>query len=375
LAKDYYEILGVGREASDDEIKKAYRKVALKYHPDRNPDSKEEAEGKFKEASEAYSVLSDGDKRRQYDQFGHAAFEGGQGFGAGDFGFGAGASMFEDVLGDIFGDFFSGGGRRGRRSSGIRGDDLRYDLEISFEDAVNGTETPVTIPRTVACETCEGSGAKPGTDPEVCPACRGAGQVRYQQGLFQIAKTCGQCNGQGQVIRTPCKKCRGGGSSREMRTIKVKVPAGVDDGSRLKLRGEGEAGSRGGPTGDLYVVLHVSEHSIFVREGSHIVCEVPVGMSQAALGTKLDVPTLEGLVKMTIPAGTQSGRLFRLRDKGVLDLRSGRKGDQIVRVLVETPQKLNKKQKELMKQFAKLEKDSDESLVAGFAGKVRDLFG
>lgn len=372
MAKDYYDILDVGREASVEEIKKAYRKLALKYHPDRNPDSKEEAKQKFKEASEAYAVLSDADRRRQYDQFGHAAFDGAQGFGAG--GFGVGASMFEDVLGDIFGDFF-GGGRRGRRAGGVRGDDLRYDLEISFEEAVNGTEKPVSIPRTVSCETCSGSGAKPGTEPEVCPACRGAGQVRYQQGLFQIAKTCGQCNGDGQVIRTPCKKCRGSGSSRATRSIKVKVPAGVDDGSRLKLRGEGEAGMRGGPTGDLYVVLHVAPHPIFEREGSHIICELPVTMSQAALGTKIDVPTMEGLVKMTIPAGTQSGRLFRLRDKGVRDLRSGRKGDQIVRVIVETPQNLTKKQKELLKQFDKANGDGSESLVAGFAGKVRDLFG
>jgi molecular chaperone DnaJ len=372
VAKDYYDILGVGRQASDDEIKKAYRKLALKFHPDRNPDSKADAETQFKQATEAYAVISDPEKRRQYDQFGHAAFDGGQ--GAGDFGFGAGASMFEDVLGDLFGDFF-GGSRRGRRGGGVRGDDLRYDMEITFEEAVNGAETPVTIPRTVACDTCHGNGAKPGTEPEVCPACRGAGQVRFQQGLFQIAKTCGQCNGQGHVIRTPCKKCRGDGSAREMRTIKVKIPAGVDDGSRLKLRGEGEAGARGGPTGDLYVVLHVAPHSIFAREGSHIVCEVPVTMPQAALGAKLDVPTLGGLVKMTIPAGTQSGRLFRLRDKGVRDLRSGRKGDQIVRVLVETPQKLNKKQKDLLKKFDKLEEEGGDSLVAGFAGKVRELFG
>jgi len=374
VAKDYYDILAVDREASEEEIKKAYRKVALKYHPDRNPDSKEEAKAKFKEASEAYAVLSDREKRRRYDQYGHAAFDGAQGFGAGDFGFGAGASAFEDVLGDIFGDFF-GGGRRGRRGGGVRGDDLRYDLEISFEEAVNGAEKPISVPRTVSCDTCSGSGAKPGTEPEVCPACRGAGQVRYQQGLFQIAKTCGQCNGEGSVIRTPCKKCRGSGSSRSTRSIKVKVPAGVDDGSRLKLRGEGEAGMRGGPTGDLYVVLHVTPHAIFEREGSHIVCELPITMSQAALGTKLDVPTMEGLVKMTIPPGTQSGCLFRLRDKGVRDLRTGRKGDQIVRVLVETPQKLTKKQKELLKQFDKAADEGADSLVAGFAGKVRDLFG
>lgn len=371
MAKDYYDILGVGHDSSDDDIKKAYRKLALKFHPDRNPESKEAAEAQFKEATEAYSILSDGSKRRQYDQFGHAAFGGGP--GGGDFG--AGASMFEDVLGDIFGDFFGGGGGRRTRRGGVRGDDLRYDMDITFEEAANGTEKPISIPRTVACESCAGSGAKAGTEPEVCPACRGAGQVRFQQGLFQVAKTCGQCNGQGSVIRTPCKACRGGGVSREMRTIKVKVPSGVDDGSRLKLRGEGEAGQRGGPTGDLYVVLSVEPHPIFVREGSHIVCEVPVSMSQAALGTKIDVPTLEGLVKMSIPAGTQSGRLFRLRDKGVVDIRSGRQGDQIVRVLVETPHKLSKKQKELLKEFEKLGEEAGDSLVGGFAAKIRDLFG
>ena len=380
--KDFYETLGVGRDASDDEIKKAYRQLALKYHPDRNPDNKEEAEAKFKEASEAYQVLADADKRRQYDQFGHAAFEGGGagGFGGFDFagGFGAGASMFEDVLGDLFGDFFGGGGGGGRggRSRAARGQDLRYDLEIAFEDAVNGAEKEISVPRSVTCQPCSGSGAKAGTNPETCPACKGAGQMRMQQGLFQIAKTCGQCNGQGQIVRNPCPSCRGSGMSRDMRTIKVKIPSGVDNGSRLKLRGEGESGHSGGPTGDLYVVLHVESHSIFEREGTHLVCDMPISMAQAALGAKIDVPTLDGVVKMTVPAGTQTGKLFRLRGKGVRDIRSGRKGDEIVRVTVETPVHMSKKQKQLLREFDEAGGESNsESMVSGFAGKVRDLFG
>lgn len=369
--KDFYEILGVGHDASDDDVKKAYRKLALKYHPDRNPDDKEQAETRFKEASEAYQVLSDAEKRSQYDRFGHAAFDQAQGF---DFGFGAGASAFEDVLGDLFGDFFGGGRRRSGRSRAVRGDDLRYDLDIGFEDAIRGTEHEVTVPRTVSCSSCTGSGAKGGTDAEVCPACQGAGQVRFQQGLFQIAKTCGQCNGEGRVIRTPCPACRGTGNHQEMREIRVKIPAGVDEGSRLKLRGEGESGLRGGPTGDLYVVLHVAPHPLFAREGSHIVCELPVSMVQAALGAKIDVPTIDGVVKMSIPAGTQTDKLFRLKGKGVRDLRTGRHGDQIVRVVVETPGQLTRKQKDLLKQFAQAGKEDHESLVAGFAGKVRELF-
>lgn len=374
--RDYYEILGVGRDADADTIKKAYRKLALKYHPDRNPDDSEVAAAKFKEASEAYQVLSDSEKRGQYDRFGHAAFE--QGMGGFDFGFGAGGgAAFEDVLGDLFGDFFGGfGGRRGSRGRGTRGDDLRYDLEIDFEHAIRGSERDITIPRTVACDDCSGSGARTGTEPETCSACQGAGQVRFQQGLFQIAKTCGQCNGEGRVVRDPCAACRGVGTRQEMRDIRVRIPAGVDDGARLKLRGEGESGLRGGPTGDLYVVLHVRQHPLFQREGSTLICELPVPMTTAALGAKIDVPTLDGLLKMNIPAGTQSGKLFRLKGKGVPDLRSGRQGDLIVRVLVETPTQLNRKQKDLLKKFAEAGGDSSgQSLVSGFADKVRELFG
>lgn len=372
--RDYYETLGVSRGASAEEIKKAYRALALKYHPDRNPDNTKEAEAKFKEASEAYQILSDADKRAQYDRFGHAAFATGEGFGG--FDFGAGASMFEDVLGDLFGDFFGGGrGRRGRR--GTRGEDLRYDLEVTFDEAVSGAERQISIPRTTSCSTCNGNGAKPGTEPETCPTCRGAGQVRFQQGLFQVAKVCGTCNGEGRIVRTPCTACRGSGATQETREIKVRIPAGVDDGSRLKLRGEGEAGTYGGPPGDLYVMLHVRPHAIFQREGPHIVCELPISMVQAALGAQVDVPTLKGMVKMSVPAGTQSGRLFRLKGKGVPDLRSGSRGDQVVRVVVETPTHMTRKQKDLLKRFeaASDESSERESLVAGFAGKVRELFG
>jgi len=371
--RDYYEVLGVGRDADADAIKKAYRQLALKFHPDRNPDDSEGASVRFKEASEAYQVLSDGDKRAQYDRFGHAAFE--QGGGGFDFAAG-GASMFEDVLGDLFGDFFGGfGGRRGGRSRAVRGEDLRYDLDIDFEEAIHGTDKEISIPRSVSCDDCSGSGARAGTEAETCPACQGAGQVRFQQGLFQIAKTCGQCNGGGRVIRTPCPTCRGLGTRRDMREIRVRIPAGVDEGARLKLRGEGESGMRGGPTGDLYVVLHVAPHPLFKREGNMLVCDLPIPMAMAALGAKVDVPTLDGLIKMTIPAGTQNDRLFRIKGKGAPDLRSGRQGDLIVRVVVETPTKLTRKQKDLLKKFNDAGSDSDHSLVSGFADKVRELFG
>lgn len=282
--------------------------------------------------------------------------------------------MFEDVLGDLFGDFFGGGRRRGRPRP-TRGDDLRYDLELSFDEAVSGAEKRITVPRTVGCGSCAGSGAKAGTAPETCPACQGAGQVRFQQGLFQIAKTCAQCNGEGRIIRTPCPTCRGIGSVRDKRDIKVRVPAGVEDGSRLKLRGEGEAGLNGGPTGDLYVVLQVAPHPIFQRDGAQVLCEIPVSMVQAALGADIEVPTLDGVNKLEIPPGTQTGRLFTLRGKGVKDLRTGRRGDQIVRVVVETPIRLSKQQKKLLKEFEEAGSQAQDSMVATFAKKVRDLLG
>lgn len=377
MPRDFYDILEVGREAGADEIKKAYRKVALKFHPDRNPDDKEGAEAKFKEASRAYEILSNADKRAQYDRFGHAAFDGPGGGGGFDFGggFGGGAGAFEEVLGDLFGDFFGGGRRGGGRSRAVRGDDLRYDLEVNFEDAVSGVEQRITVPRTVSCETCEGSGSKSGTTPETCPACEGKGQVRFQQGLFQIAKTCGQCNGEGRINRSPCATCRGNGRKRAMREISVKIPAGVDTGSRLKLRGEGEAGQRGGPPGDLYVVIAVKPHKLFEREGTSVICRVPVSMVDAALGTKLEVPTLDGMVKMTVPPGTQSGKVFKITGKGIPDLRTHRRGDQYVAIEVEIPVNLTKKQRKLLTEFSTEGEKHGASLVSGFASRVREFMG
>jgi molecular chaperone DnaJ len=367
--RDYYEVLGVTRDTTSDEIKKAYRKVALKNHPDRNPDDAQ-AEERFKEASEAYQVLSDSERRDQYDRFGHAAFQ--QGMGGGGFDFsGAG---FEDIFGDIFGDFFGGG--RGRRSQNRarRGDDLRYDLEIDFEEAIFGVETAIRIPRLGECETCRGSGAKEGSAPETCLVCAGTGQLRYQQGLFSIAKTCTECHGEGKMLRDPCASCRGSGSVREQQTLSVKIPAGVDTGSRLKLRGEGEGGVRGGPAGDLYVVLHVREHELFRREGNDILCDVPIGFTQAALGAELEVPTPHGKVKMKIPQGTQSGRVFRVKGKGAPDVRGYVHGDALVRVAVETPRKLTAKQRELLEEFARISGEEVHPISKSFFEKVKELF-
>lgn len=366
--RDYYEVLGIERTASAEEIKKAYRKVALKYHPDRNPDDKH-AEERFKEASEAYQVLSDPERRAQYDRFGHAAFEQGAGFGGFDFS----AAGFEDIFGEVFGDFF-GSGRRGRNRA-RRGDDLRYDLEISFEEAVFGAEKTLRIPRLATCEDCQGSGSRNGAPRESCGACRGTGQIRFQQGLFSIAKTCGQCQGQGTVLRDPCRTCGGSGTVRTQQSLSVKIPAGVDTGSRLKLRGEGEAGYNNGPAGDLYVIVHVREHPLFRREGANVICEVPIGITQAALGAEIDVPTPHGKVKMKIPAGTQSGNVFRLKGKGVPDLRGYGHGDALVRVVVETPRKLTAKQRALLEEFARLSGEEVHPISKGFFDKVKEMFG
>ncbi len=366
--RDYYEVLGVGRDAGAEEIKKAYRKVALKLHPDRNPGDKS-AEEKFKEASEAYQVLSDPERRAQYDRFGHAAFEQGAGFGGFDFS----AAGFEDIFGEIFGDFF-GGPRRGR-SRARRGDDLRYDLEISFEEAVFGAEKTIRVPRLQTCTDCQGSGAREGSGRETCSACRGSGQLRYQQGLFSIARTCSQCQGQGSVLRDPCRTCGGAGAVRAQQSLSVRIPPGVDTGSRLKLRGEGESGASGGPAGDLYVVLHVREHPLFTRDGNDVVCEVPIGFTQAALGAEIDVPTPHGKVKMRVPAGTQSGNVFRLKGKGVPDVRGYGHGDALVRVVVETPRKLTAKQRELLEEFARLSGEDVHPISKGFIEKVKELFG
>lgn len=366
--RDYYEVLGVGQSAGAEEIKKAYRKIALKSHPDKNPGDAA-AEERFKEASEAYQVLCDPERRAQYDRFGHAAFEQGAGFGGFDFSSGG----FEEIFGDIFGDFF-GGQRRGR-SRTRRGEDLRYDLEITFEEAVFGVEKTVRVPRLAVCEDCKGSGSKNGTPRETCSACRGSGQLRFQQGLFSIAKTCGQCQGQGSVLRDPCRKCGGAGAVRIQHTLSVRIPAGVDTGSRLKLRGEGENGLHGGTAGDLYVVLHVREHPLFGREGNDIVCDVPIGFTQAALGAEIDVPTPHGKVKMKVPAGTQSGNVFRLKGKGVPDVRGYGHGDALVRVVVETPKKLNSRQRELLEEFARLSGEEVHPISKGFLDKVKEMFG
>ncbi|WP_151705237.1 molecular chaperone DnaJ [Nitrincola alkalilacustris] len=344
--KDYYELLGVSRDSSDRDIKKAYRRLAMKYHPDRNPDNPE-AEEKFKEFSEAYEVLSDAQKKAAYDQFGHAGV---QGQGGGGFHGGGFEGNFSDIFGDVFGDIFGGGGGQ-RRSSVQRGADLRYNLDLSLEEAVRGCEKSLRVPTLVACDVCDGSGAKPGTSPRTCSTCGGVGQVRMQQGFFSVQQTCPTCHGRGKVIPDPCTACHGHGRVEKVKTLQVKIPAGVDTGDRIRLAGEGEAGGNGGPAGDLYVQVSVREHPIFQRDGKHLFCEVPISFVDAALGGELDVPTLDGRVKLKIPAETQSGKLFRLRGKGIAPVRGGSTGDLMVRAIVETPVNLNSRQKELLREF------------------------
>ena len=368
MKRDYYEVLGVSRNATDEEIKKAFRKLAHQHHPDKNPGNRK-AEESFKELAEAYQVLSDAERRSMYDRFGHAAFE--QGGGPAGFDFGAG---FEDIIGDLFGDFFGTGRTRGRTRA-RRGQDLRYDLDVSFEEAAFGCEKTIAVPRLSTCETCAGRGAKPGTMPRTCPQCRGSGQVRFQQGFFSIAKTCGHCNGQGTIIANPCPSCTGAGVQRRTHQLNIKVPAGVDAGSRLKLRGEGEPGMNGGPAGDLYVLLHVREHPLFVREGRDIVCEVPISITQAALGTEMEVPTLEGTARVKIPASTQSGQVFRLKGQGIPDLNGYGRGDELVRVVVETPKKLSARQRELLEEFARLSGEEVHPLSKSFLDKVKSVLG
>ncbi len=368
--KDYYELLGVSRSASADDLKKAYRKLALAYHPDRNPGNKG-AEEKFKELSEAYAVLSDTEKRKAYDQFGHA------GVGAGAGGFGAGGFSgfdFSEVFGDIFADFF-GTERSERGSRGTRGSDLQMGLGISFEEAIFGTEKSVDVPRAELCGECHGEGVKPGTKRQTCGTCQGSGQVRMSQGFFSIATTCHRCHGQGEVITTPCARCHGEGRVRAHRKISIKVPAGVEDNTRLRLRGEGEAGTRGGGRGDLYVVLSVRSHEIFQREGDHLYCEVPISFVQAALGAEIEVPTLaEGKATMKVPAGTQSGTLFRLKGKGVVGSGGYGRGDQMVRVIVEIPKNLSNEQRQLLKQFEQMNGKGSYPLMSEFIEKAKKMF-
>ena len=347
--RDYYEVLGVERGASEAELKKAYRRLAMKYHPDRNPDD-EGAIEKFKEANEAYEILTDAQKRAAYDQYGHAGVDPSMGGGAGAGGFAGG--NFSDIFGDVFGDIFGGGGGGGRgRSSVQRGSDLRYTLELDLEEAVRGTTVTIRVPTLVECGTCDGSGAKKGTSPVTCTTCGGHGQVRMQQGFFSVQQTCPRCHGTGKMITDPCRDCGGQGRVEEQKTLSVKVPAGVDTGDRIRLAGEGEAGVNGGPSGDLYVVVSVREHKIFQRDGKNLYCEVPISFADASLGGELEVPTLDGRVKLKIPEGTQTGKLFRLRGKGVTPVRGGSPGDLLCRVAVETPVNLTKRQRELIQEL------------------------
>ncbi|MBI3814916.1 MAG: molecular chaperone DnaJ [Nitrospinae bacterium] len=362
MKRDYYEVLGVQKNASEGDIKKAYRKMAMQYHPDRNPGNKE-AEEKFKEAAEAYEVLREPEKRSLYDAYGHEGLKG-TGF--------TGFRGFEDIFtsfGDIFEDFFGFGGRRRERTYAQQGADLRYDLEISFMDAVKGKETEIEAEKYEACKTCNGSGAAPGTEPVICPLCRGTGQVTRSQGFFHISTTCNQCHGAGMVIKDPCKECRGTGHVKRGKKLSVKIPAGVDTGSTLRLKGEGEEGVRGGPPGDLYVVLHVKEHEFFKRDEYNVICEIPISFSQAALGAEIEVPTFEGTEKLTMPRGTQTGKSFKLEGSGIPHIRGHGRGDQIVQVVVKTPTKLTKRQEELLRELAEISGEDVKEKGKGFFRK------
>ncbi|RMG57506.1 MAG: molecular chaperone DnaJ [Deltaproteobacteria bacterium] len=367
--KDYYRILGVPRDASLDEIKKAFRKLALKYHPDRNPGDKE-AEERFKEINEAYHVLSDPEKRRMYDLYGTTMGSGtSEGFGFSDFGFNVGG--FEDIFSEFFGDIFG----RSSRSRAQRGADLRYRLEITFEEAARGAQKEIRFPRQETCPDCGGNGARNGTAVETCPVCGGRGQVSYQQGFFSVTRTCSRCRGEGRTIREYCPRCKGSGTVMREKKITVRIPPGVDNETRLKVRGEGEPGKYGGPPGDLYVVISVKPHPLFQREGNNVICEVPITFPQAALGAEIEIPTLEGKEKLKIPAGTQTGTEFVLRGKGFPVLNGYGRGDFVVRVIVEVPKRLTKRQKELLREFENLSKGSQGPLGKSFFEKVRELFG
>jgi len=373
--RDYYEVLGVSKSASADEIKKAYRRLAMKFHPDRNKDDEGASEKKFKETKEAYEVLKDAEKKATYDQFGHEGLSRGAG-GRG----GYGGEGFGDIFGDVFGDIFggSGGGRRGAGGPQVfRGADLGYELKLDLESAVAGDTVEIDVPTQVGCETCSGSGAKEGTSPESCSTCGGVGQVRMQQGFFSVQQTCPACKGVGTTINDPCNDCHGRGRIRKTRTLSVKVPAGVDDGDRIRLSGEGEAGRNGGPSGDLYVEIRVSKHKIFERDGANLACEVPITFAAATLGGEVELPTLDGHVSLKVPAGTQSGKVFRLRGKGVITVRDPHQGDLFAQVAVETPINLTREQEDLLKEFeasVKVGGDKHSPRADGWLDTVKRFF-
>jgi molecular chaperone DnaJ len=367
VSEDYYSLLEVSRGASQEEIKKSYRKLALKFHPDRNAGDKA-AEERFKKLSEAYSVLSDPETRARYDQFGHAAF---QQQGAGGNGFDS--AGFEDIFGDIFSSFFGGAGG-GRKTSGRSGRDLKYSLEVTFDEAVFGIEKEIEISRRQVCKSCSGSGASEGSQPETCQQCNGMGQVRIQQGFFTLSRTCPVCQGGGQIVRNPCTTCSGSGLTLQRSKINVKVPAGIDEGQRLKLRGEGEGGTGGAAAGDLYVQIHIQQHPIFQRQESEIICDIPISYSTAVLGGEIDVPTLEGTVKMKIPAGTPSGKVFRMRNKGIQVLGTNRRGDQHTRVFVDVPKRISEEKQALLERLAELDGSQPDGETKGFFDRVKEIF-
>ncbi len=377
--RDFYTVLGVNRDASDEDIKKAYRKLAMKHHPDRNPDDKT-SEEKFKEAKTAYEILSDAKKRAAYDQFGHAGVDASAGFGAagargGPEGFGGFADAFGDIFGEIFG---NAGGGRGRSNGVYRGADLRYNLELTLEDAARGTEAKIRIPTMEGCATCHGSGAKPGTQPKTCPTCNGQGQVRVSQGFFSIQQTCPQCHGTGKIIPEPCATCGGVGRVKKHKTLSVKIPAGVDQDDRIRLSGEGEAGLNGGPSGDLYVVVSLKPHAVFQRDNSDLHCEMPISFATAALGGEIEIPTLDGHANIKIPVETQSGQVFRLRGKGIKGVRGGGHGDLFCHVAIETPIKLTSRQKDLLREFEAISAEdpgAHNPRAKNWFDRVREFFG